>query len=316
MPANRNRVAADHEHAPGGVNIGAMPIEQRTSYSLRAMEAPPDDVDARRQRLERWGEAQQLRISEEKWHDQHPGPFRRWTRVARTQLAGASARLADRVLDQGLDTSGTCGLSEHSHPDRVAYVPSPWYVLPRELHYLGVSDRDTFVDFGCGKGRVVHQAARRPFRRVIGVEISPDLAEIARAGLAARRHQHRCQNVEVVVADAAEFRVPDDLTLGYLFHPFSGQTLDAVLRSIIDSVDRHPRRVRLIYVYPLGRSQVLATGRFRVLKERRALSRDAPFSRAAIFESCSTDPIDRPSLERRWQSRDAAGAQRQSRVGN
>jgi len=119
-----------------------------------------------------------------------------------------------------------------------------------------------------------------------------------------------------VVADAAEFRVPDDLTLGYLFHPFSGQTLDAVLRSIIDSVDRHPRRVRPIYVYPLGRSQVLATGRFRVLKERRALSRDAPFSRAAIFESCTTDPIDRPSLERRWQSRDAAGSQRPSRVGN
>jgi hypothetical protein len=92
--------------------------------------------------------------------------------------------------------------------------------------------------------------------------------------------------------------------------------LDAVLRSIIDSIDRHPRCVRLIYVYPLGRLQVLATGRFRLLKERRALSRDAPFSRAAIFESCRTDTIDLPSVEHRRQSRYVAGSQRQSRVRN
>ncbi len=130
-------------------------------------------------------------------------------------------------------------------------MPSPWHALPRALYYLGVSDRDTFIDFGCGKGGVVHQAARRPFRRVIGVEISPVLAEIARTNLAARRRQHRCRNVEIVVSDVAEFSVPDDLTIGYLFHPFMNETLDALLRSIVDSIDRRPRRVRLIYVSPV-----------------------------------------------------------------
>jgi SAM-dependent methyltransferase len=241
-----------------------------------------------------------------------------WTKVAlaraRRTLVGVAARLADRVLDRRLETSGDSRQPEHSHPDRVRYVPSPWYALPRELHYLGVSDRDTFVDFGCGKGRVVHQAARWPFRRVIGVEISPVLAEIARVGLAARRHQHRCRNVEIVVADAAEFRVPDDLTIGYLFHPFGGQTLDAVLRGIIESIDRRPRSVRLIYVYPLDGSQVLATGRFRLLKERRALTRDAPYSRAAIFESCGSDTIDPPSVEHGWPWRGVGGSQRRSRL--
>ena len=133
---------------------------------------------------------------------------------------------------------------EHDHPDRVHYVPSPAWMLPRVLRLLGVSDRDTLVDFGCGKGRVVHQAAKRPFRRVIGVEISPALAEIARTNLATRRHQHRCPNVEIVVADAKEFRVPDDLTIAYFWHPFMGETFEAVLRRIVDSIDRHPRRVR------------------------------------------------------------------------
>ena len=129
----------------------------------------------------------------------------------------------------------------------MGYAPSAWYVLPRALRYLGVSDRDVFVEFGCGKGRVVHQAARRPFRRVVGVEISPVLAEAARSGLAARRHQHRCRDVEIVVADVTAFRVPDDLTVGYFYYPFTGQTFESVLRGIVESIDRNPRRVRLIF---------------------------------------------------------------------
>ena len=83
---------------------------------------------------------------------------------------------ASRRLDRGLNTSGSAWEPEHDHPDRTNYLPSPWHVLPRALRYVGVSDRDVFVEFGCGKGRVVHQAARRPFRRVVGVEISPVLA--------------------------------------------------------------------------------------------------------------------------------------------
>ena len=203
------------------------------------------------------------------------------------RLARGPQRFANRMLERGLDTSGDAFAPEHDHPDRVAYAPSGWHVLPRALRYLGVSERDTFVDFGCGKGRVVHQAARRPFRRVIGVEISPALAEIARANLAARRHQHRCRDVEIVVADVAEFAVPDDLTIAYLFHPVENETFDAVLRGIVDSIDRHPRRVRLIYVSPILGSRVLATGRFRLLTEQRSRLLETPRStlQASIYES-------------------------------
>jgi hypothetical protein len=122
---------------------------------------------------------------------------------------------------------------------------------------------------------------------VIGVEISPVLAEVARTNLAARRHQHRCRNVEIVVADAADYSVPDDLTIGYLFHPVANETLDAVLRNIIDSIDRRPRRVRLIYVYPLQSSRVLATGRFRLAKVQvnKLLDPSSNPPRTEIFES-------------------------------
>jgi len=251
------------------------------------------DAADRREGLERWAEEQQRR------RDQRPAqvplrtrlvaPVVRPHRLARgLQFADRVLdRFADRVLDRGLNTSGNVSLPEHDHPDRVHYVPSAWHWLPRALRYVGVSAHDTFVDFGCGKGRVLHQAAKRPFRRVIGVEISADLAETARAALAARKRQHRCPTVEVVVSEVTEFRVPDDLTIGYLFRPFQNEFLDAVLRGIVDSIDRHPRRVRLIYVWPTGdtRSKILATGRFRLLREQPSSLINPRSFPISIFES-------------------------------
>jgi len=187
-------------------------------------------------------------------------------------------------LDRGLDTSGNAFEPEHDHPDRVHYVPSEWNVLPRALRYLGVSYRDTFVDFGCGKGRVVHQAAKRPFGRVIGVEVSPVLAEAARTAVAARKHQHRCRNVEIVVADVRDFRVPDDLTVAYFYSPFGSKTFEEVVRGIVESIDRNPRRVRLIYVFPAESGPPnLASDRFRLLKTQRRIGLGR--QEAAIFES-------------------------------
>jgi SAM-dependent methyltransferase len=189
------------------------------------------------------------------------------------------------VLDRGLDTSDRVCLPVHKTDGRVLYVPSAWHVVPRALRYVGVSERDTFMDSGCGKGRVLQQAARWPFQRVIGVEGSPELAEIARAGLAARAHRHRCRNVEVVVSDVRDFPVPDDLTIAYFFRPFGDGTLKVVLRSIVESIDRNPRRVHLIYFTPVtSPSAILATGRFRLVKKQSsALRRHADL--VAIFET-------------------------------
>jgi SAM-dependent methyltransferase len=249
------------------------------------MDALGDEAADRQRRLEEWA-------AEQRRHGPAmPAPERLAQLPGKAKEAMADpdslrqGTLANPVLDRSLHTS--CDAVEPEHGgDRVFYVPSSWHVLPRALHYVGVSDRDTFVDFGCGKGRVVHQAAKRPFHRVIGVEISPALAEIAREGLAARSRQHRCANVEIVVCDVGQFPIPEDLTIGYLFHPFRGETFDIVMRNVVGSIDRNPRRVRLIYVNPLLGGQILATGRFRLAKWLRGGLRDRRLHRAAIFESC------------------------------
>jgi len=122
----------------------------------------------------------------------------------------------------------------------------PARILPRRE----VSAHDVFVDFGSGMGRVVLQAARYPFKRVIGVELSGELHRIAQENIRRTRRRLRCRNVELVRADVLEYEVPDDVTVAYFYNPFTGDIFAEIIRRLAVSVERNPREVRIIYAYP------------------------------------------------------------------
>jgi predicted RNA methylase len=91
----------------------------------------------------------------------------------------------------------------------------------------------TFVDLGAGMGRVVLLAARRPFRQVVGVEVSPALVEIARENVAAARDPLRvARDVRIVRADAATYALPRGPLVVYLYNPFHGPIFAAVLERL------------------------------------------------------------------------------------
>ena len=125
-----------------------------------------------------------------------------------------------------------------------------------------VSENDVFVDVGSGMGRVLLMAARRPFKRVIGIERSAELNRIARRILERRRHRLACRDVELHSIDAREWEVPDDLSVVYLFCPFPAEVFAQLVESLIASIDRSPRHLRLIYKGTSeSREVLLSTGR-------------------------------------------------------
>jgi tRNA G46 methylase TrmB len=69
--------------------------------------------------------------------------------------------------------------------------------LRRILPHREVNDHDVFVDVGSGMGRVVLQAARYSFRKVIGVEISETLHGIAWENIDRNRQRLRCGDIEL-----------------------------------------------------------------------------------------------------------------------
>jgi SAM-dependent methyltransferase len=111
------------------------------------------------------------------------------------------------------------------------YEPSPVAQAEALLDASPVRPQSsTFVDLGAGMGRVVLLAARRPFRAVIGVEISPALVEIARENLGSARDPRRIvRDVKIVRADASAYALPRGDLVVYMYNPFRGPVLDAVL---------------------------------------------------------------------------------------
>jgi predicted RNA methylase len=110
-------------------------------------------------------------------------------------------------------------------------------------------------------GRVVMLAARRPFRAVIGVEISPALVEIARENMTTARDALRvARDVKIVRADASEYVLPRGDLVVYMYNPFRGPVLDALLASLRGAAEH--RDVVLLYHTPVERIAVDATGAF------------------------------------------------------
>ena len=55
----------------------------------------------------------------------------------------------------------------------------------------------------------------------------------------------KCPEREIVTIDATHYAIPDDATVIFMFSPFWGDALTAVLNNILSSVKRVPRTLRL-----------------------------------------------------------------------
>ena len=137
----------------------------------------------------------------------------------------------------------------------VYYGASDWRALPALLRAASVRAGDVFVDLGCGKGRVLIQASAYPFARIIGDELDPDLAAVAR-----RNVTNRASRIAIESADVTTWTVPDDVTHVYLYNPFHGAVMDAALRRLRESLERSPRELRIGYFNPVDRDRLIHFG--------------------------------------------------------
>jgi SAM-dependent methyltransferase len=182
---------------------------------------------------------------------------------------GIGELLFERRL--GVRTSGDVELADLgiAAEGRLRYRPIGWLSLRRILPPRAVTADDVFVDIGCGKGRAVLLAAGYPFRRVIGVELSTRLVEIAHENVERTKARLRCKDIVLVNADAVTYQIPDDVTVVFLNNPFSGAIFAAVVKNVLDSYDRIPRPLRIVYGCPIEEATLLATGRIRTIKRVR-----------------------------------------------
>ncbi len=114
-------------------------------------------------------------------------------------------------------------------------------------------ERYTFLDIGAGKGRALILAAQCPFLEVLGVELNPGLAAIARNNIAAAlardgKSPQLLAPIRLLQADALTLTYPETPTLAFLFHPFEAPLLRKLLRSIETHFAARPGQIDIAYV--------------------------------------------------------------------
>ncbi len=195
---------------------------------------------------------------------------------ARRHAVTRASRFADRPFDTGFGTETSqvvenCDLRDVRSANLargIRYEPTRARPFKRILRAAAIPARGTFVDIGCGKGRVLMLAALHGFNRVVGVDYSPSLCGTAERNLASLRSTKQLRFDAVIHAlDAADYEFQPDETVVFLFNPFDEVVLRRVLDNLRTSLQRHPRALWLIYHHPLWRSAVEECGLFSTAEE-------------------------------------------------
>jgi SAM-dependent methyltransferase len=138
--------------------------------------------------------------------------------------------------------------SENKDP-RLEYQSHHPRILYDMLATLKIEHRRfTFVDYGCGKGRVLLVAAAFPFHKIAGVEFAPQLAEIAQRNLKNYRcGARKCGDMKVFAMDATDFALAPEPLVLFFYSPFTGAVMEKVIANIEESCRQFPRELYVLF---------------------------------------------------------------------
>jgi SAM-dependent methyltransferase len=167
-------------------------------------------------------------------------------------------RWIDRRFDRrfGTDTSGFIARGELRLEGEHAggandYEPVQVPVFRAIMRDLRIDHaRYAFVDFGSGKGRALLMAAEYPFRRIIGVELSPVLHAVAARNVALfERGGAAGAHIELHCGDALLYPLPDGDAVYFFYNSFARPVMEKMVRRLEESAAR--RRLFIVYRNPV-----------------------------------------------------------------
>jgi SAM-dependent methyltransferase len=153
----------------------------------------------------------------------------------------------------------TESVSERTH----YYADSGGIEFDKIMTNFHVSPGDAIVDFGCGKGGILISLSKYPFSKIAGVEISPELVEIAKNNV----KKLKIKNVEIECCDASDFKELKEYNYFYFFDPFPCVVMKDVINNIEKSILENPRKITLIYLNPFCHDLIVSGAIFRKTNE-------------------------------------------------
>jgi SAM-dependent methyltransferase len=133
-----------------------------------------------------------------------------------------------------------------------AYGASQPSIIQQALAVIPDASTCAFYDLGCGKGRPLLVASSLPFRALIGVELSPTVAAIARENVRIYARSHApAAGIRIVAGDVlSEPWLDGDLVL-FLYNPFGRDLIQAVVDRIATFIASRRGSCYVVYYNPV-----------------------------------------------------------------
>lgn len=196
--------------------------------------------------------------------------------AARRRWALETSKFADRFFDSryGTETSvlvenvALRDVTSDNLARGIRYEPTRAIPFGRVLRAARVPRQGVFVDMGCGKGRVCMLAIEYGFARVVGIDYSARLCELARKNLEIfKQRTGRKFEADIRAEDAVSYQFSGDETVLYLFNPFDGAVLGQVIEPLLTSLAARPREVWIVYHNPVWREVIERRNAFDLVGE-------------------------------------------------
>lgn len=160
----------------------------------------------------------------------------------------------------GVDTCGEIALTslDFSSDNKIPgleYQSHHPKILRDSLANLPIDyKRYTFIDFGCGKGRVLLVACEFGFGRIVGVEFATPLAQIAKRNAQVYRSKRpKSAAIDIVQVDAVDYELPQDPEVLYFYSPFPPEVMEKVFQNIETSLRNYPRDLLVLFSGVVGK---------------------------------------------------------------
>lgn len=119
--------------------------------------------------------------------------------------------------------------------------------LRKVLKKFNITNNDSIIDIGCGKGKAMFLMSKYKFKKIYGIDLSQELVDIANRNFSILKI-NQCKAIK---NDATTFKNYDEFNYFYIFNSFPEKIFIKVIENIQESIKRKPRKCIFIYLNPV-----------------------------------------------------------------
>jgi SAM-dependent methyltransferase len=136
----------------------------------------------------------------------------------------------------GVDDLKNTDVKSDNKKHAYIYQPASYFLLEKIFDFLNTDfDKSGFVDYGCGKGRVMAVAAFNGYKNITGIDFSKQLCEAAIKNTDKIKDYFLATNFKTLCIDATEYEIKKEDTTFFFFNPFDEVIMLQVVKNILAS---------------------------------------------------------------------------------